>query len=209
MVFEKIIREKHSLILRITHWLNVPVLSVMIWSGLLIYWANPVYLPIPENIGPFRIHHRLAEGMGWHFLMMWPFVVNGIVFVINLFVSGNWKELFPDNKTFQKLIPFILFDLHLNKKCPVFEGKYNPAQRVIYPAVILMGLGSIISGLAIYKPVQAGFLSQMLGGYESSRFLHFLCMSGILLFIPVHLIQVARSGWNNFRAMVAGYEVAE
>lgn len=209
MVFEKIIREKHSLILRITHWLNVPVLSVMIWSGLLIYWANPVYLPIPENIGPFRIHHRLAEGMGWHFLMMWPFVVNGIVFVINLFVSGNWKELFPDNKTFQKLIPFILFDLHLNKQCPVFEGKYNPAQRVIYPAVILMGLGSIISGLAIYKPVQAGFLSQMLGGYESSRFLHFLCMSGILLFIPVHLIQVARSGWNNFRAMVAGYEVAE
>ena len=112
--------------------------------------------------------------MGWHFLMMWPFVVNGIVFVINLFVSGNWKELFPDNKTFQKLIPFILFDLHLNKKCPVFEGKYNPAQRVIYPAVILMGLGSIISGVAIYKPVQAGFLSQMLGGYESSRFLHFL-----------------------------------
>ena len=126
MVFEKIIREKHSLILRITHWLNVPVLSVMIWSGLLIYWANPVYLPIPENIGPFRIHHRLAEGMGWHFLMMWPFVVNGIVFVINLFVSGNWKELFPDNKTFQKLIPFILFDLHLNKNVRFLRGSIIP-----------------------------------------------------------------------------------
>ncbi|RZK29939.1 MAG: thiosulfate reductase, partial [Hymenobacter sp.] len=39
----KQIREKHSLAMRWFHWLNFPLLAIMIWSGLLIYWANSIY----------------------------------------------------------------------------------------------------------------------------------------------------------------------
>ena len=36
------LQEKHALMTRWTHWINFPVLAVMVWSGLLIYWANDV-----------------------------------------------------------------------------------------------------------------------------------------------------------------------
>ena len=39
----KRLEKKHSLPTRVFHWLNVPLLAIMIWSGLLIYWANDVY----------------------------------------------------------------------------------------------------------------------------------------------------------------------
>jgi thiosulfate reductase cytochrome b subunit len=70
-----------------------------------------------------------------------------------------------------------------------------------------MVIGSVVTGVAIYKPVQMNLLVTILGGYKAARFEHFILMAGISIFIVIHLIQVARAGWNNFRAMVAGYEV--
>ena len=42
-----------------------------------------------------------------------------------------------------------------------------------------------------------------------ARWEHFLLVIGYVLFFIVHIAQVIRAGWNNFRAMVAGYELAE
>jgi hypothetical protein len=39
----KKIVKKHPLATRWFHWINFPVLAIMTWSGLLIYWANDVY----------------------------------------------------------------------------------------------------------------------------------------------------------------------
>jgi len=36
---------KHPLATRWMHWLNFPLLTILIWSGTLIYWANDVYEP--------------------------------------------------------------------------------------------------------------------------------------------------------------------
>ena len=47
----------------------------------------------------------------------------------------------------------------------------------------------------------------MLGGYEWARWEHFWLMIGYILFFVVHVIQVIRAGWNNFRSMIAGYEI--
>lgn len=199
--------EKHPLPLRILHWMNVPVLCLMIWSGWLIYWANPVYLMIPDNIGPLEIHHRLAEGMGWHFFLMWLFVMNGAIYLGWLLMSGEWRTLVPDRQTFKQAIPYILYDLKFKKKSPVYEGKFNPVQKIAYSGAILLGTGSLITGLAIYKPVQLQWLLFLLGGYEAARLEHFLCMLAFVLFILIHIIQVIRAGWNNFRAMVSGYEI--
>lgn len=204
---EKKFREKHALILRLCHWLNVPLLLLMIWSGLLIYWANPAYGEIPDDIGPFQIHHRLADGMAWHFTVMWPLVINGLLYFSFLSFSGGWKDLLPQKRSFPDAFRYTLFDLKLSKHPPFWEGKFNPAQRLAYFSAIIMGILVVLSGLAMYKPTRLTPLVFFLGGYKSARFIHFLCMGGLCLFVVIHLIQVARAGWNSFRSMVAGYEV--
>ena len=67
----------------------------------------------------------------------------------------------------------------------------------------------MISGLAIYKPVQFSWLTSLLGGYPAARWEHFWLAIGYVLFFFVHVGQVVKAGWNNFRAMVTGYEVVE
>ena len=204
---EQSFREKHALILRLCHWLNVPLLSLMIWSGLLIYWANPVYVSIPDDIGPVQIHHQLASGMAWHFTLMWPLVINGLIYFSFLSFTGGWSDLLPYRKSVPDAIRYTLYDFHLSRHAPGYPGKFNPAQRLAYFSAILMAVLGVISGLAIFKPVTLSLLLKLLGGYSSARLIHFLCMSGLCLFIVIHLIQVVRAGWNNFRSMVAGYEV--
>ena len=206
-----IITEKHSRILRWTHWLNFPLLSLMIWSGILIYWANDIYVKIPDKIADiFSIRSRLAEGMGWHFLLMWLFLINGLCYVTYLILSSEWKMLAPNKKTFSHAKAVILHDLFPKFYSPIplaNNEKFNAAQKLAYCSAIMMGAGSVITGLAIYKPVTLGNLTLILGGYKAARLEHFLLMIGFILFFIIHIIQVFRAGWNNFRAMIAGYEI--
>jgi len=215
----KIIVEKHPLAIRWFHWVNFPVLGLMIWSGLWIYWANDVYRLgwgqttlfqfFPQSFyEAFHVDHKLAQGMSWHFALMWVFFLNGLLYVLYTAVSGEWRYLLPTRHSLQEAIQVTLHDLGLSKKLlPV--RKFNGAQQIAYTSVILMGLGSVLTGLAIYKPTQLGWLTQLLGGYEFARLLHFALTIGYVLFFIVHIAQVMRAGWNNFRAMVAGFEVQE
>jgi thiosulfate reductase cytochrome b subunit len=200
--------EKHSLWLRCVHWLNAPLLFLMVWSGILIYWANDIYPGFfPEKFYRFfHIDHRLAEGMAVHFSIAWLLILNGMIYLTYLAVSGHWRELFPDRQTFRQLIPTILHDLGLRKTAPP-QGKFNAAQRVAYTGVILIAIIEILSGFSIYKPIQLRWLSALFGGYESARLVHFAGMLLLVSFFLLHVAQVIRAGWNNFRAMVAGFEV--
>ena len=204
-----LIAEKHPRAIRWAHWINFPLLWLMIWSGILIYWANDrYYFPIPDSMAlRFGLDHRLAEGMGWHFFLMWPFALNGFCYVCCLAVSGEWRELVPDRASFKEALLVTLHDLHLRKTQPAPRGKFNGAQRFAYTGAILLGMASLVTGLAIYKPVQAGRLTWLLGGYEAARREHFLAMLAFAGFFFLHVTQVIRAGWNNFRAMVAGYEI--
>ena len=205
-----VIIEKHPRAIRWFHWINFPLIALMIWSGILIYWANQAYLQIPESWAKaLGISQSLAEGMSWHFFLMWLFVLNGFLYVGYLAYSGEWRILFPDRKCFKEALLVTLHDLRLIKTEPPIRGKFNAAQRIAYTAVLFMGVGSLLTGLAIYKPVQIGWLMQMLGGYEAARLEHFLLTLGFILFFFVHVAQVIRSGWNQFRAMITGYEIKE
>jgi thiosulfate reductase cytochrome b subunit len=100
----------------------------------------------------------------------------------------------------------MLHDLRIRKTAPT-QIKYNGAQKIAYSAIIVMGLGSVLTGLAIYKPIQFYWLSNLFGGYAMSRIIHFILTIGYCLFFLIHIVQVALAGWNNFRGMVAGFEV--
>lgn len=209
-------QRKHSFFTRLFHWVNVPVLSIMTWSGLLIYWANDVYEIklfghtlfhfFPDPFYKFlKIPFRLAEGMAWHFAFMWVFALNGIAYVLYTAFSGEWKALLPNRHSFREAWQVLLHDLHLSKNKPPVR-KFNGAQQVAYTAVILMGAGSLFTGLAIYKPVQFNWITWLCGGYEWARAEHFILTIGYVLFFLIHIVQVTKSGWNNFQAMVTGWE---
>ncbi len=213
------LRKKHPLAIRWFHWVNFPLLALMIWSGALIYWANAVYrvaagkhtllrMTLPQPVyNKLHMSYRLADGMSLHFFFMWLFAINGIAYVIYTIASGQWRYLVPNRHSFREAIHVTLYDLHLRRDPPPLR-KYNGAQQIAYTAVVLMGLGSLLTGLAIYKPVQFAWLGALFGGYQMSRFFHFWLTVGYVLFFFVHIAQVIRTGWNNFRAMIIGYEVA-
>lgn len=215
----KRLESKHPAAIRWLHWINFPLLSIMIWSGLLIYWANDVYR---IGLGSFTLFHffpdwfynglglghRLAEGMAWHFLFMWFFAINGILYVIYTLVSGEWRYLVPNRNSLREAIQVTLYDLHLSKVHPP-PRKFNGAQQFAYTSIVVMGAGSLLTGLAIWKSVQFGWLTALLGGYEAARIEHFLLTIGYVLFFLVHVAQVIRAGWNNLRSMITGYEVVQ
>ncbi|HEV7700031.1 MAG TPA: cytochrome b/b6 domain-containing protein [Pyrinomonadaceae bacterium] len=215
----KQLEKKHPLAIRWLHWVNFPLLAMMIWSGLLIYWANAVYSIrlfgaelfhfFPAGFYEFLgIPYRLAEGLQLHFFFMWLFVGNGFIYILYALVSGEWRALVPLPSSFKRAGRVALHDAHVVKELPP-QGKYNDAQRIAYTSVILMGIGSTVTGLAIYKPTQLGWLTSLLGGYEWARWEHFWLMVLFVAFFVVHVIQVAIAGWANFRSMITGYGVTD
>ena len=208
---------KHPRAIRWLHWINFPLLALMLWSGLLIYWANDVYRVGLGSVTVFHffpdgfynalgVDHRLAEGMAWHFFLAWFFTLNGIAYVLYTAISGEWRYLVPTRQSFVDAFYVMLHDLGLRKTAPP-QTKYNGAQQIAYTGIILMGAGSVVTGLAIWKSVQFGWLTTLLGGYEAARWEHFLLACGYVLFFLVHVAQVVRAGWNNFRSMVCGFEI--
>lgn len=123
------LEHKHPWAIRWFHWINFPVLTLVIWSGLLIYWAHDVYR---VGIGNWTVFHffpnwfydtltvsgRLAEGMAGHFLLMWLFLVNGLLYVAYTAISGAWRYLAPNRNPFREALQVMLYDLHLSKVHP-------------------------------------------------------------------------------------------
>lgn len=213
----KMVLKKHPLAIRWFHWLNFPLLTIMIWSGMLIYWAYDPYKIsagkkelfhfFPDGFYNFlHIPHRLAEGMSFHFAFAWLFIINGILYTCYTIFSGEWRYLLPNKNSFREAWQVLLYDLHIRKYHPP-QQKYNAAQRIAYTAIIVMGIGSVVTGFAVYKPTQWSWLTALCGGYEWARAEHFILTIGYVLFFIVHIAQVIKTGWHNFQAMITGFEV--
>ena len=211
--------KKHPLAIRWFHWINFPVLALMIWSGFLIYWANDVYRIgfgdttllkfFPQSFyEALNINGRMAEGMSYHFVFMWLFFINGLLYVLYTIFSGEWRYLLPNKHSFKEAWQVLLHDLHLRKIAPP-QGRYNAAQKIAYTSIIVMGFGSIITGLAIYKPVQYGWLCTLCGGYTVARIIHFTLTIGYCLFFLIHIAQVLRAGCKNFQSIITGFDAED
>lgn len=210
---------KHSLPVRLFHWLNALVLLVMVWSGLLIYWAYDPYRVEVGGAVLFKFfpdwfykalgaEYKLATGMAYHFAFAWLFAVNGLLYAGYAVWSGYWRELLPSWRDPLEAWRVVLHDLNLRKQPPP-PGKFNAAQKFAYTGVVLMGAGSLLTGLAILKPTQLAWLTACFGGYQWSRLIHFALTVGFVLFFVVHVTQVIKAGWVNFQSMVTGVEPAE
>jgi thiosulfate reductase cytochrome b subunit len=192
----------HPLWVRITHWINVIAMFVMITSGWRIYDASPLFgFIIPPAITIGDGLDGLSGALLWHFAGMWLLVVNGVTYVALGIASGRFRR---------KLLPIRPADVVRDVRAAL-TGRlshddlavYNAVQRLLYLGVIAAGILVVWSGLSIWKPVQVQELTAVFGGYNAARYVHFFAMAAIVGFLLVHVtlaILVPRS----LRAMIVG-----
>ena len=190
----------HPRWVRVTHWVNVLAMFMMIGSGWQIYDASPlfrfIYFPTQLALGQW-----LAGALLWHFAAMWLLVINGIVYVTLGIATGRFRR---------KLLPIRPRDV-VNDIVAALRGKlahddlsvYNAVQRLLYIGVILAGVVIVLSGLSIWKPVQLKYLTAFFGGYDFARYVHFFAMASIVGFLTVH-VALALIVPKSLRAMIVG-----
>jgi thiosulfate reductase cytochrome b subunit len=184
---------------RIMHWINAIAVILMIMSGWQIYNASPLF--------DFRFSPSVTLGgwlggaLLWHFAAMWILMINGLAYLIAGFASGRFRK---------KLLPItpagVLSDI---KSALTFKlshddlSTYNYVQKLLYAGIIVVGVVIVLSGLSIWKPVQLYYLVMLFGDYPAARYVHFICMSLICLFLIVH-VALAVLVPKSLRAMIIG-----
>ena len=173
----------HPLLVRITHWVNALAMLIMVMSGWRIYNASPLFdWVFPEDV---TLGGWLGGALQWHFAAMWLLALNGLLYVAYGVVSGHLRRrMLPISP--RALFADVLSALR-GKLSHADLAVYNAAQKAAYLGAILLAVGLILSGLAIWKPVQLHWLAAPMGDYEGARLLHFFCMAGIVLFVVVHV----------------------
>ena len=116
---------------------------------------------------------------------MWFLVINGLAYLIYGLVSGRFRErLLPIRPA--EVVHTIVDTLNL-KIAHEDITVYNAVQKLLYIVVILAGIAQVVTGLAIWKPVQFSELVALLGGFQTARVLHFAGMAIIVGFLIVHV----------------------
>jgi thiosulfate reductase cytochrome b subunit len=189
----------HPAWVRAMHWTNAFAIIIMIMSGWQIYNASPLFsFTFPRSI---TLGGWLGGAIQWHLAAMWLLVVNGLLYFITGAVTGRFRR---------KLTPLSASGV-LSDARAAFSGKlshddismYNNVQKLLYAGIMAVGVVIVLSGLAIWKPVQLHPLTSLFGGYDTARYVHFVMMASIVGFLVVHIalsILVPKS----LRAMIIG-----
>jgi thiosulfate reductase cytochrome b subunit len=211
---------KHHLLVRLTHWFNLPLLLGLIATGLSIYWAAPVFLRVPDPVTARWIYDHLSLGTGLlapslrlHWLLAYLFMLNGVLYVVGLIAGGGWRALVPRPSDVGGAFAMIRYYLGIVPMAilrrpwphPAVRSKYNALQRAAYFTMPLAGALSVLSGWAMHKPAQLGWLERLFVNYNGARVVHFVCMLVLGSFIVPHVILVIADGFDTFRSMIVGW----
>ena len=177
-------RRLHPWPVRVMHWTNAGVMLVMIGSGWGIYNDDVIIggLHVP---GWAKLGGWAAESLQWHFAGMWLLGLNGLAYLLYGVATGRFRE---------RLLPIsvggVLRTMGDTLRLRIAHADltvYNPVQKLLYIVVILAGVSQVITGLAIWKPVQFSGLVSLFGGFQAARIVHFLGMAVIVGFLVVHV----------------------
>jgi thiosulfate reductase cytochrome b subunit len=178
------VRQLHPLPIRVMHWINAVTMIVMIGSGWKIYNDEVLFgwlhFPDAVTIGKWAQH-----GLQWHFFGMWVLALNGIAYLTYGLATGRFRRMLLPIR-WSELIATIRDALRfrLSHDDPT---KYNTVQKLLYVGVILVGILTVASGLAIWKPVQFSEFLTLFGSFQNARLVHFFCMAAIVGFLIVHV----------------------
>jgi len=177
-------RKLHPLPIRVMHWINALAMFIMIGSGWKIYNDEVIFgwLHFPDwiTIGKWAQH-----GLQWHFFGMWLIVLNGLAYLIYGFATGRFRRMLLPIRV-SEIIATVKETLRFHLAHDDLTV-YNAVQKLLYIGVICTGVLIVLSGLAIWKPIQFSELLTLFGGFQTARLVHFLCMAAIVLFVLVHV----------------------
>lgn len=176
----------HGLAVRAMHWVNAAAVLVLIPSGWEIYNAAPLYaMTFPRSL---TLGASLTGALLWHFAFMWLLVLNGSVYLAyRIALRRGSPSLLPLSARGFAVDLWAALCSRLNHG----YGTYNHVQRAFYLGVWVLLALSVLSGIALWKPVQLQTLTDLVGGYEAARRVHFWSMAGIVAFLAIHIIMVA------------------
>ncbi|MFL5384422.1 MAG: cytochrome b/b6 domain-containing protein [Longimicrobiaceae bacterium] len=206
--------KRHHWIVRATHWVNVVALTLMVASGLRIFNAYPAFARKGESFccwpwegteapGWLTFGGWLAGARNWHFAMMWVLAVNGAIYLAFVWLHGEWRDLAPRRGDIRDAWEMIKFYLFVRKTHPR-QGKHNALQKSVYFVLPWLGLLAVLTGLAIWKPVQLAPLTSLFGGYVWARYWHFVVMLALVLLGAGHVFMVFAVDPQSLRSMVTG-----
>ena len=208
------VAHRHHWVVRLTHWVNAVALTVMVTSGLRIFNAYPSFARQGETFccypfagkaipGWITFGGWLAGARHWHFAMMWILVLNGLIYLAFIYLHGEWRDLVPRHNDLRDTVQMIRFYLFLRRQHP-HQGKHNALQKETYFVLPILGMVAVVSGLAIWKPVQFAPLTNLMGGYVWARYWHFLAMIALVVLALVHVFMVFAVDPYSLRAIVTG-----
>ena len=177
----------HPAWLRLTHWINVVAVVLMVTSGWRIFNASPIWdFTIPNSI---TLGGWLGGALLWHFAAMWLLAVNGVLYLLLNIGSGRFRTKFlpiSPRKLWSDMVAALTGHLaHDNLR------DYNAVQRAAYLFIVLDLIVLVMSGLVLWKSVQFPWLRELKAGYEGARRVHFIAMALLVAFVVVHLAMVA------------------
>jgi thiosulfate reductase cytochrome b subunit len=215
---------RHSLAVRITHWINVLCLAILLMSGLQIFNAHPALywgeasdfarplIAMPEFPGWITIpsYQDLATGRVWHFFFAWLFIVNGLVYLGYSLTSGHLaRDLVPGGRQLRRVGRSAIDHLRPSFYRHGRHAGYNVLQKLSYLVVVLVLLPLMLAtGITMSPAVDAAapWLLDVFAGRQSARTIHFIAGSLLVLFVLVHVVMVVLSGFaNNLRSMITGW----
>lgn len=194
--------------------MNAVALTIMIGSGLQIFNAYPAFARLGETFCCYPFAHKpipkaftfggwLAGARNWHFAMMWVLVINGLVYLAFIYLHGEWRDLAPRRGQLHDVREMVRFYLNRRKDHPR-QGKHNALQRLAYFSMPVVGALAVLSGIAIWKPVQLSWLTTLFGGYVWTRYWHFLAMILIVALTVGHIFMVFTVDPYSIRSMITG-----
>jgi Ni/Fe-hydrogenase b-type cytochrome subunit len=202
---------EHPFVVRFCHWVNSVALFVLVGSGLQIFRAFPSFrAKIPQTVlinwpKTYALGGWLGGGLQWHLTFMWIYIGTGLLYVAYEVFSGNYRQILFVPRDIRGVWPMARHYFFFGKKPPVTEA-YNPLQKLAYTSAIGLGVLSVLSGLAVWKPIQFSWLAWLMGGFHLARLWHFLVMWALIGFLFGHLVMVVLHGWNNFVSMMTGWK---
>ena len=155
----------------------------------------------------------LARALRLHWLLAYLFMLNGVLYAIGLARGGGWRALLPRSSDVGEALAMLRYyagivPMAIRRRPwphPVVRSKYNALQRSAYFAMPIAGLLVVLSGWAMHKPSQLGWLERAFIDYDGARVVHFVSMGVLGSFVIPHVILAVADGWDTVRSMVVGW----
>jgi thiosulfate reductase cytochrome b subunit len=167
--------------------------------------AFPGWATIPTK-------YNLADARIWHLAFAWVLAVGLLLYLLWSLVNGHIRrDLHITRREWRPSHLWHDIKQHARLRFPTGAAalRYNILQKLAY-AGVLFGLLPlvIVTGLGMSPGMDAAWpwLTELWGGRQSARSLHFIAAFGLVAFVVVHLVMVVLAGpINEVRSMITGW----